>query len=189
MVQHAGFGFFSMTFDKYDKYDRQEARPRGEDEKGQEQRPGLTGHQPLHRAWNPLRTSRHHAALAPIGRRTALLAWRAADTLLALTMLVYFMPLIVLVGVLVWFNGGGPIFIFIADARRPGAPLLRRFRLAPARLPLSPPMDGIAPARRPSVTAAGGMVARMHADRLPGLFDVLAGRAGLLNPHLPGIFR
>ncbi len=146
-------------------------------------------------------TLRVASVFGPPGERP-LSPWRLLDAGLALLALLYFLPLILVAALALWLAGGGPVILVQPREDAEGHRLISRFRVmrimgspaaAPANTPGSAPdseAEGPAPLRNfiPGPTGVGLFLWRTRIDCLPMLFDVLAGRSGLINPHLPFAF-
>lgn len=103
--------------------------------------------------------------------------WRSIDSALAIVGLIYFSPLLLLAAAVLWLGGIRPVL----RSAVPGQPYFTRFGLISLSRPGSAPEAG-------HMSGVCRWLWCCRLDRLPGLVDVIAGRAGLLNPHLPGLF-
>lgn len=128
--------------------------------------------------------------------------WRALDIFAAVVLLIYVAPLLLLAALAVWMEGGSPVIVRASRTAPDNAFPFRTLRIFPPRPaagesnrpPAQSPgtlpgtLPGPSPDQAARMTRVGRVLRRVQIDRLPGLLDVAAGRAGLFNPHLPGIF-
>ena len=125
------------------------------------------------------------------------LVCRASDVLIALTVLVFVLPLMIVVAVMVWSQDGGPVFFAherIGLGGRRFKCLKFRSMLIDADARLAALLASDPDAREewardhklrndPRITAFGRFLRRSSIDELPQLFNVLRGEMSLVGPR------
>lgn len=135
----------------------------------------------------------------PVDKHLYLACKRGFDVLVAASMLVLLMPLLLIIGLLVWLDSPGPILFRQERVGRGGEIFLMwKFRtMIPDRRkrPGRPP-DGLAERRQrhktrddPRITRVGRVLRRTCADELPQLWHVITGEMSIVGPRpeLPSI--
>ncbi len=123
------------------------------------------------------------ASPADAGVRSAAIVRRGADIVLALTLLLFTLPLTLLVALLIRLESSGPVFYRQERVGLNGRPFeLIKFRSmrADAEAGLDPqwarPAD-------PRVTRVGGFLRLARIDELPQLWNVLRGEMSVIGPR------
>ncbi len=107
---------------------------------------------------------------------------RGADILLALLLLLVTLPLMLLAGLLIWLDDGGPVFYVQTRSGLMGHSFrlykLRTMRKAEPDAPASWTVRGDA-----RITRVGSFLRRVRLDELPQLLNVLRGDMSLIGPR------